>query len=161
MAGNASRIQGLQFENILKFHAKHQGIHAEPMPIAAKRFGRKIIQIKSNFDFILIYKGVSIFIDCKTYDSNTLSFSKITPHQMYALSTIEDAGCRSGYLCHFRPNNSVIFFEASKLRSLQPTKSLTEADGIYIGPYENMCLGTLFVEPLEARQIRNELTHEG
>lgn len=144
--GNIQRMQGLQFENILQIHARQQGIHVEKMPLGARRIGReKLIQIKTNYDFCLIHNGVCVFIDAKSYDSDRFAYSSITPHQVHALTRLMRAGVQSGYVVWHRPSNCVVFYDALKLDLLQPGQSISPLNGVYLGTFENIALGTLFV----------------
>lgn len=144
--GRQNRIKGIQFENILVFHARHQGIHVIQMPLACKRIGRtRLIQIKSPFDFTLISKGISVYIDCKSIAGPSLSYSNLTPHQVHALETVYDAGCQAGYLCYFTAHKAIVFFDAKQLCSLTHRTSLRPEEGIYLGTIEDLHLGNLFV----------------
>lgn len=139
------RIHGQQFENILSFHANHQGIYIEKMPLGLKRYGKKMYQIRTNFDFMFIHNGQVVFIDAKSHENDRFNYSLITPHQASALARLEENGCVAGYICWHRNSNIVSFYHGSKLIKVRPGESITPLDGVYLGTFEDIALGTLFV----------------
>jgi len=146
MAGNKSRIAGSQWENTLELLCRSQGILTIKMPLGCRRVGpKRLIQIKTAFDYVLIdSRGTVCFLDCKSFDSDRMSHSQLTEHQVDKLSDIEHHKVRAGYLVYFRKINVVVFFDASKMKALRPGHSLTASDGEYLGHWDNPCLGNLF-----------------
>lgn len=136
--------EGHQFEAILRTAAIRQGVHCIAMPLGARRVGRRLVPIKTPFDYILIHKGVCVYVDCKTYDTDSISFTRLTPHQIAALHTIQRFGCAGGYLIHFRKSSAVCFAHAHKLLDIQPGESMHGKDMIYLGQVEDFFLGRLF-----------------
>ena len=118
------------------------------MPLGAKRAGKRLIQIKTPFDFILLKQGdpegTSIFIDCKSFNKNMISYSELTEHQVCSLSTIQRYGFSAGYLIWFRQENAVCFAKASDLRRIEPGKSMHGREMIYLGSIQEFYLGRLF-----------------
>lgn len=154
----SSRIRGLKakregdgFEHVLIYTAKSQGVYPIRMPNGCKRVGpKKLIQIKTDFDFILIYEGQTLFLDCKSFDSDRISHSQLTPHQVHALATIKDNQCEAGYLVCFRKAQSVNFFNAHELLNLNPGSSLTFKQGQILGSPEYFNLQLLFAQEIFA-----------
>lgn len=143
--GPNNRIQGVQFEKILEKHCNQQGVLFIKLPIGAKPIGRgRWIRQTSPFDYVLLHEGSAVFLDCKSLDSKTISYSTLTEHQITSLSAIREHGSLSGYMVWFRPINQVVFFEVKTLLGLKPRQSLSPQDGIYLGRFENIALGTLF-----------------
>lgn len=148
--GNKSRIEGLSFENLFKLQCQHQGILVLQMPLACKiigyKFGRpNLIQQKSPFDFILIHNGISVYVDLKSFEGPRISHSMLTTHQVNALQSIRLHGCQAGYVVNHRAANTVVFYEADKLFELKPGQSLSAENGIYLGTWDNIHAGNLFV----------------
>lgn len=136
---------GTQFENILELQCKIQSTLFIKIPLGCRRIGQnKIIPVKTPFDYVLIYEGQSVFLDCKSCDTNTFTYSQITRHQIDYLKKVWDHKCRSGYLVNFRKLNYIIFFDADKLSKLGPGDGLKPQDGQYLGGEECFALGGLF-----------------
>lgn len=146
--------EGKQFEEIFRLAALRQGFLPIQMPLGAKRAGKRLIQIKTPFDFQLLHKlselySVTVFIDCKSYNKNMISYSDLTDHQICSLATIERYGFTAGYLIWFRRENAVCFCRASMLRKLEPGKSIHGRDMIYLGTISEFYLGRLFTLHME------------
>lgn len=146
LRGKKAKAEGAQFEELLRREAHRQSIHIIEMPLGCRRIGiYKLIQIKTPFDFILILKGVSSYIDCKSFNSERIGYSQLVPHQIEALMKITEAGCKAGYIVWFRSVNSVVLFEAKQLAKLGPNEGYHYSEGTYLGRMEDFALGNLFV----------------
>lgn len=145
-----SRREGAQWEQIIFRTALSQGVLPIVMPLGARRIGPfKLVQIKTPFDLIMVHNGLSVFVDAKSIDSDRISFSAITEHQVNTLSAIEEKGVTAGYLIYFRPENAICFVKASLLKALTPGESIHGKDMIYLGSLEDFTLGRLFSLHLE------------
>lgn len=143
--GAKAKREGSQFESLVERSAFHQAILPVRMPLGCRRVGRnKLFQIKTPFDFVLVYNGVSIFLDCKSYDSDRISHSQLTEHQITSLHDLEEHGVFAGYLVWFREVNTVGFATASQLVSLEPGKSLSCLSCLSLGTIEHFNLLFLF-----------------
>lgn len=161
MGGRQSQIQGQQFENILQLHCNQQNVLFIKLPVGAKPIGKnRWIKQQSPFDFILVHNGSTVFLDCKTLDQDSFSYSRITHHQVISLRATREHGCLSGYLVWHRPSNQVVFYEVQKLLELRQGKSLKPKDGIPLGRFEDIALGSLFyyVVDIEEKDGSFELT---
>lgn len=149
--GIQSRIEGSRWENTLELLCRSQGILIIKMPLGCKiivfKNGRpSLCQIKTPFDYTLIDRhGTPCFLDCKSFDSDRISHSQITEHQVNKLYDIEHHNARAGYLVHLRKIDAVVFYDAIDLHELKPGHSLNANEGEYLGPWNNVCLGNLFV----------------
>lgn len=116
------------------------------MPLGCERRGQKLIQIKTPFDWILVHNGTVVFVDCKSLEKgSTFPSSLIKAHQAFALEATQHHGCQSGYIVHFKEHNAVVFFDAEKLKATHFGHSLKADEGIYLGTFDKMALGTLFI----------------
>lgn len=96
--------------------------------------GMRPIPQKSDFDFIIVKNKSAAFIDAKTTNDTTFTYSEITPHQVHKLAAIEKQGFNAGYLVWFRKvDNRIVFFTASKLLALKKGESLKVDDGYDLG----------------------------
>lgn len=143
--GLSPRTEGLIFETELVQQAWREKFSVVKIPTGAKIIGRvgkrpTLSPIKTPFDFVLVKHGRPIFTDAKTTSEKAFGHSKITPHQLHALSNLEEAGCVAGYLVNFRTLDTVSFFKASTLRNLNPRQSLKPSDGTHLGTSSNFKL---------------------
>jgi penicillin-binding protein-related factor A (putative recombinase) len=127
-----------------------KGILFIKMPLGCERRGKKIIQVKTPFDYTLIKNGEVVFIDCKSFDKSRISHSMLIFHQIQALQQIYEMGCNAGYLVHMRDISKVVFFASPKLWLLKVRESLTLKDGQELGDYEDFSLDILFANPTKS-----------
>lgn len=148
--GWLAKKDGEEWEKIIFKSAQMQGILPIIMPLGARRIGiHKLVQIKTPFDMILIFEGRSVYIDAKSLDSDRITYSQLTPHQVNTLAAIEEKGCTAGYLIFFRPENAVCFVRGLELQTIQQGESLHGKDMVYLGGLEDFSLGRLFSLHLE------------
>lgn len=150
------KVEGSQFEALFEKAAKLHQVHFVRIPDGCKSMGTVLRRVPTPCDYVLIHKGVTVFIDCKTYDSDRIIYSHITPHQIETLSAIERSGCVAGYLIWLREESCVCFLKASRLAQVQPKDSLHGKDMIFLGrldkkalSIEEFYLGRLFSIHLE------------
>jgi Recombination protein U len=142
--GPKNRKSGADFERFLEMNCRMSQALFIKIPLGCRRLGRnRLIPIISPFDYILVKHGVSAFIDCKTYDKESIAHSDLTTHQVNTLSQVQESGAIAGYLVWHRPINQVVFYEAKKLFELRPRQSLGIMEGKSIGPCEKINLDLL------------------
>lgn len=142
--GPKNRIVGNNFERFLEIRCAIQKILYIKMPLGGKRVGKRFVQIKTPFDYILCTNSHAVFIDCKTFEGAHISYSMLTRHQIVSLHDIMITGNNSGYLCWHRTINEVVFYHAFLLTGLRPKESLAYTDGLLLGPIESFDLNKLF-----------------
>ena len=156
-----SKIEGNQFEGILEKAARYQNIHFVRIPDGCKTRGyNQLMRVPTPCDYILIHNGISVFIDCKSYDSDRICYSDITEHQAKSLHAIERAGCVAGLLIWLRKESCVAFVKASQLSELQPKDHIHGKDMIYLSSLskeqlsiEEFYLARLFSIQLEEKPL--------
>jgi len=122
------------------------------MPDGCKVVGKnRLIRVKTPFDYILIYQGMSVYLDCKSFDSDRITNSQITEHQLESLLRIEESGGIAGYLIYFRPAHAICFCRATDLAKIKPGSSLPGFSMVILGSIEDFTLGRLFSLNWEAR----------
>jgi len=150
MNGPRNRVKGLTFEKTVEWACRRQSIKFIRMPMGARpvrgRGGRpQLIAIKTFLDYILIKDGKSIFLDCKSFEGDSLSYSMLTLHQIHELKDIQNYGAKAGYLVHHRKSDQVCFYLADKLCDLGPRESISPAAAAFIlGSGELFDLSVLF-----------------
>lgn len=149
--GKKANAYGKQFEVFVHRQALKERLHIIRMPDGCRtvrmRTGElKTLRVQTPFDYVLIWKGVTAFFDCKTFDSDRISKSQLTDHQVEALCEIEQHECPAGYLINFREINSVAFIEANKLKKLEPRSSILAREMLFLGEIENFDLIKIFTE---------------
>lgn len=153
--GLANRINGIRWEMYLQRQANREGAVLVQMPLGCKRVGkRKLVQIKTPFDFCLVKNGVAIFIDCKFFqDKKSIAYSDMTPHQVESLFELEKYGkATSGYLIYFESIDLVCFAKSSDLKAVKRRDSLRIEKMTQLGALETFKLAPLFSKG----EIKNE-----
>lgn len=147
IGGRRAKAHGDEFETQVKRAGEDNGFHVIRMPDGCKVVGpNKLMRVKTPFDFIFIKsKNETLFADTKTTEEKTFSHSKITPHQLEALLSVESKGGVAGYVVYFRSTSEIIWFSASKLNSISKGESLKPVEGVLLGTLFNLNFGVLFV----------------
>lgn len=145
----SNRSQGALFEQMLQWKANIQNVMFIKIPDGCKRVPSaskipRLIPVTTPFDFIFIYEGKSIFLDAKTFDKTSITYSMLTNHQVITLNKIRHYGAQAGYIVFHRDIDEIRFYDAEKLYRLRPRESLTIGDGIKIGTSESFNLTLLF-----------------
>lgn len=148
LGGYKARNNGEIFENALVRHSGASGVTALKIPSGCRwvksKFGVMPKPMQTPFDFVLTRKSVAVFIDAKSVSSKSFTRSAIKPHQLLELLKKERDGFCAGYVVYFQEINSVIFFSAGLLSSLNRGKSLKPTDGKYMGTLQNLNVLCLF-----------------
>lgn len=145
-----NRIEGARFENSIEWQCNIQNVLFIKIPLGARRVPmragglRGLIAVKTPFDYVLVQNGKVCFIDCKTFDQSTISYSMLTTHQVLALNKVDDYGGRAGYLVWHRDVNKVCFYGAKLLFGLKKRQSLDISFGLELGYGESFVLSKLF-----------------
>jgi Holliday junction resolvase len=114
--GREAKRLGKEFEKRLEEVANLQGVSCVRLPDGCRQLGKKIIRVKSPFDFILGFRLRAGFIDTKSTKERSLSIRAMPPHQVKAMLSLS-RDSRAGFLIAFRFYDTVRFFpiiEASK-----------------------------------------------
>lgn len=146
--GNQNRLLGLHFEQAIQMQSNLQQVHFVRIKQQAEwrktPQGLKLFPAKSGFDYVLIKKGSSVFIDAKSFDQKRITCSMITPHQVHEMAAIQRAGALAGYLCWLRDINRVVFHEASRLVMIRSGDGIEPEEGLCLGSGEAFDLNKLF-----------------
>ena len=116
LLGLRSKRMGESWENLFFSTAISQRIAITRVPDGCKQLGpKRIIRVKTPFDWIVTYKGRTALIDTKSTDAETFPNSQIDESQMKHLLSQEIGGAIAGYIIWFRTLNQVVFVPASSL----------------------------------------------
>lgn len=146
IGGKRAKAHGSDFEEILRFSAEVEGYEIIRIPDGCRQLGpHRLMRVQSPFDFVFVKSQYEIvFVDAKSTDNNTFTYSAITQHQLQILSLLESKGVKAGYIIYFRTPNLVVWFSASKLNSINKGQSLKPQDGVQLGSRHSITLGFLF-----------------
>lgn len=136
-AGYIANKMGSAFEELFKAACNRSSVIWKRIPNGCRtyrdKFGKLQTKwVKTPFDFIITARGLSAVIDCKTIDSETMTYSFIKDHQLDALLDM-GVSINSGYVVWFRPVDCVVFFSAFRMNRLKPDQSLKFTDGLQLG----------------------------
>lgn len=142
--GLRAKREGDAFQQFFFNACRAAGIYAIQFPEGCKRVMRNgrhaLIQVKTPFDFILVGRGTSAYVDTKSIAAETVTYSFLTPHQVQVLGDVEARGLKAGYVVHFKLTNMVYFFSAKLLLSLRSRESLKPEQGEPLGHLYRMQL---------------------
>lgn len=97
------------------------------MPDGCRVVGRnKLMRVKTPFDWIVTFNGLSVFVDTKTTLEDSFAHSKIEPHQVNEMAKHEAAGTRAGYVIWLRKTDVVFYIGACALQTLMKTRGSIE-----------------------------------
>ena len=144
LAGAKAQRIGLSFERVFQDVCKAQGIDCERIPDSCKQIGKnRLIRTPSPFDFVIGRDGKAFFIDTKTSNSPTFSYSQIKQHQLDAFKRLRNAGM-GGYIIH--TSLGVYFASWTILDSVKPGQGVPFDICIRLGDIYSFDLGCLFTE---------------
>lgn len=130
--GLRRKKNGDYFENLLMFFAHHSNFTFIKLPSGCKYLPNgKMIAVKSPFDFILISKDHTIFVDAKMVSRDHFYYSDIDQDQVRCLLKVKNKNNFAGYVIDF--NGEVSFITVSTLSEVKPGTGITKKDGIYLG----------------------------
>lgn len=146
LSGLAAKRQGSAFEEVFQRACQRSGVAVTRIPDGCKRVGpKRLIQVKSPFDWILTYQGKTVVIDTKSTANASFSNSGIDGHQVQEM--LKHTG---GYVVWLRLENQVIFVPATRLATLYGVRGSIgwrDAHCVPLGPCGNMDVRKIF-EPL-------------
>lgn len=126
------------------------------IPDGCRQSFRKLIRVKSPFDWLLSWNGMVAAIDTKTVQEKSLPKSCITEHQVVELLKHRFAA-RAGYVIWFRQEDVVNFIPASVLTELLYSKGgVKPTHGYPLGGIRDgkLDLRKIFEAPLETSPPR-------
>lgn len=133
VSGLLSKRNGDYFEKLIQYQANRVGCVFEKIPSGAKWVGaRRVIPMRTPFDFIIAKGGRCAVFDAKLIDSETFGRSMIKAHQLRSLLNFWRVGIPAGYVISFS-NGWVEFFNADVLFNLRHRQSLKVGTGLYLG----------------------------
>lgn len=140
------RVEGKQFEQIFQKIAKMRGYFARKMQLSAKYIGPgKLMAVKGELDFQLIHPDHGIaFLDCKTFMTDSFSFSQLSEHQVNLAMTLNRWNQRAGFLVHFRQGNLISFYNGYTIVAKGSRSSFKAEDGIILGTFPDMALERIY-----------------
>jgi len=109
---------GAHWEIRFQNRCRVQGIACTRIPDGCKQVApQKLIRVKSPWDFVLSFRGITALIDTKTTTGSAFSHSKIDPSQVLNMFEHEAQGIRAGYVIELKETQTVIFVPSSILRT--------------------------------------------
>lgn len=117
ISARLSVSRGKIFEKRVVAQCEIQGISVVRIPDGCKQAGRRIIRVKSPFDFVFGFGHRAAFIDAKYTSSDRFTYSDLVPHQLKELKKLSGAGV-AGYLVCFK--TQVWFIDISILLETRP-----------------------------------------
>lgn len=115
MAGASSQRSGQSFENIFESMCAYVGAQCTQMPQGCRQAGRRLIRVKTPFDWIVTNKGVTALIDTKANNAASFPHSLIVFHQLKALIAHHRHGAPAGYVVGLRDVDTTLFIPADVL----------------------------------------------
>jgi penicillin-binding protein-related factor A (putative recombinase) len=107
----------------------------------------KVIRVKTPWDWVITYGGVTALIDTKTTDGENFPFSKIENHQVEEMIMHEHCGAKSGYIIWFRKSDDIVFVSSNMLITMMTKRgSIATSNGSirYLGKSGNFDLTMIF-----------------
>ena len=137
-----AKKHGDYFENLLMFFSHRSGFKFIKIPNGCKYLPNgRIVPIKSPFDFILSSDSMTLFIDAKSVEGESFSFSQINQDQVRCLDMVKNKNNKAGYIIDL--NKEVIFADIDLLKSIKPGQSIKKEDGVYLGTTKEFSLEKL------------------
>jgi penicillin-binding protein-related factor A (putative recombinase) len=130
LAGKLAQSRGKSFETLFQETCKIQGIAVTPIPNGCRNVGRRIVRVKSPFDWVLGYNKRAAFIDTKTSGDKNFNHSKIKPHQLKALQNLSSSGV-AGYV--LKINGKIYFVDVSILAETKKGESVKLDYAVLLG----------------------------
>lgn len=140
-----NKSNGTYFEKVFFKQAKEQGLFPIQNHITARYiYNGRLQPIKSELDFKLIKNGITGFFDCKSFENDHFTYSKICPKQLERSNLYNALNVPSGFIVFFRELNQVFFYKGSVIKDLGPGSRLERKNGICLGNISKMNLQLLF-----------------
>lgn len=144
--GWIAKRRGDFFEQQIEWAARRQGLKYVDIPDGCHQVSKtQLKRVQTPFDKIIAGPGgKAAFIDAKTIDSGSFSYSQFKEHQIYWLEEMAHCGFPAGYLIHHRTVNRVVFYDVKVIRTIAPRSGLHPEIGRIIGFIEDFDLRKLF-----------------
>lgn len=151
---DTNRIRGKFFEEALQVHARLRGFFIRKNELTAKFISKKqTLILKSELDFTIIRKDGRVgFFDCKAYDDDFFTFSKIPDAQLKRSADYVLWNVPSGFFVWFRKINDVRFYPGDMIQRIGKNRRFTATMGVPCGRIEGINVGIAFIprrEPLD------------
>lgn len=127
LSGLRAYTHGRSFENVFKQMCGVFGVGLVEIPSGCVQAGKKLIRVRSPFDYVISYANVRTIVDCKSVDTGNFVYSKITPHQLNAFRKLRSGG----YVV--RLDDFVYFVPWEVLDSMGPGESVNIDDCVKLG----------------------------
>ena len=146
LAGKIAKARGEQFETLLTHSAESKGFRTIRIPDGCKQLFRRIIRIKSPFDFVFVRGKQVLFCDAKYVTGKTFTYSMVNFDQVQNLRLLESQGHPSGYIINFNHEleSIVCFASARQLFALRKGDSLSMHSLVRLGSFHSFDLGVIF-----------------
>lgn len=138
--GKLAKENGERFENQIIKTMLRDGIAFIKIPSSCKWIGKRVVAMKSPFDFVAGHNSKTILFDAKSTEGKTFTYSKIKTHQLNALMNFRIKKIVSGYVVYFSEIKQVVFFDSMILKKVKPRQSLSFEDGFCLGRIDNFSL---------------------
>lgn len=126
---------------------QRHGANVTRIPDGCKQIGqRKIIRVKTPFDFIVSCGRQVGFIDTKKLAKDSFPYSQIDDHQINQMWLHESPAVKSGYVVYLSKINQVIFIPVGIMIKRQGSGSfdMTTPFVIYLGDFSNFDIRKIF-----------------
>lgn len=109
--------------------------------------GGKIRPIKADLDFrVLKGDGRVCYLDCKSFDAISFTYSQIDKHQLQRALVYERFKIPSGFVVWLQPLRQVVFYSGEKLWQRGPGKRFRAEHGVALGDSYTFDLTAIFAE---------------
>lgn len=106
---------GKAFEDSFETQCKVNMVTATRIPDGCRQLGKKIIRVKTPWDWVASFLGTAALIDTKTTQEKTFPHSKIDENQVKAMLPHCCALVPAGYVIELKGSDAVIFVSANVL----------------------------------------------
>ena len=133
---------GALFEKMFYNSCNRHHITATRMPDGCRQLGfKKLIRVKTPWDWILTSGGVTALIDTKTVTGDTFNHSNIKDHQVEEMIRHEIDGAIAGYVIWVRETDKIFFVQSSHLVDMMRVRGTIKPDdpkAILLGGYSSL-----------------------
>lgn len=134
---------GNDFERLIAYQARMSGLLLVEHGVKVRYAGRRIIPMKSDLDYRLMFQGRCVFFDAKSRQGSTLPLSSLSVPQRALVAQYTAYGFKAGFLAHFRATNEIVFFSHEAVCGLGGRGSLSAKDGSVLGTGNSFALRLL------------------
>jgi len=148
LAGRRAQNNGAVFETLFQGACLRRGIATTRIPDGCKQLAtRRIIRVRTPFDWALSYNGKAALIDTKTLDEAAFPNGAVDPNQAHTLLTHLLKGTIAGYVVNLRKTDTCMYIPASNLcNALKGRGSIKVNDPgvVLLGTLQTMDMTRLF-----------------